>query len=360
MISQKAAGLTPYKAGEQPQDKTYIKLNTNENPYPPSDKVISALKNADLSRLRLYPDPDSTALRAAAAKEFGLSPNNIFCGNGSDEILAFCFQAFFDGLTCGSSSRLKYVYFPSVTYSFYPVWCNLFDIQYKTAALDREFSINAKDYLDLKDGQGVVIANPNAPTGRALPLSDIEKIVAANKGRAVIIDEAYVDFGGETAAKLIKRYDNLCVVRTFSKGCSLAGMRAGFAMGSETLINALNKIRDSFNSYPLDTLAQAAAAAAIADREYYAAQNAKVIQTRERFTKQLRDADFYVVPSAANFVFCSHKTTPAQTLYLKLKEAGVLVRWFDKPLIGNFLRISIGADKDMDACAELLSQFTLH
>jgi len=349
MISKKAATLTAYTAGEQPQDKKYIKLNTNENPYPPSDKVISALKGADFSRLRLYPDPESTILRQAAAKEFGLKPENVFCGNGSDEILAFCFQAFYNAQCAVHNAQ--FVVFPNITYSFYPVWCNLFDIPFKTVPLADGFAVNADDYLNLKDSQGVVLANPNAPTGRALPLKDIERIVAANKNKAVIIDEAYIDFGGESAAPLVKKYGNLCVVKTFSKSYSLAGMRAGFALASETLINALKKIRDSFNSYPLDMLAQIAAAAALADREYFAVCAAKIIDTRARFVKVLEKSGFYVVPSSANFVFASHKKVRAETLYLKLKEAGVLVRWFNKPLIDNFLRISIGTDEEMDECA---------
>ena len=358
MVSRKATNIVTYTAGEQPQDKKYIKLNTNENPYPPSDKVISALKSADFSRLRLYPDPESTVLRLAAAKEFGLKPENVFCGNGSDEILAFCFQAFFDQSTNDKGQMNdRYVYFPNITYSFYPVWCSLFDIPYKTVPLADGFAVSAADYLNLKDSQGVVLANPNAPTGRALPLEDIEQIVAANKNNAVIIDEAYVDFGGETAAPLVKKYDNVCVVRTFSKGYSLAGMRAGFALASEKLVGALKKIRDSFNSYPLDMLAQTAAAAALADKEYAAKQAAKVVDTRARFIKVLEKAGFYVVPSSANFIFASHKTVRAETLYLKLKEAGVLVRWFNKPLIDNFLRISIGTDEEMRECARLIKSY---
>jgi len=368
MISKKAANIAAYTAGEQPQDKKYIKLNTNENPYPPSDKVISALKGADFSRLRLYPDPESTVLRNAAAKEFSLKPENVFCGNGSDEILAFCFQAFYDNhpaldtflrkdvgypSTEGNPSAvnsLKYIYFPNITYSFYPVWCNLFDIPFKTIPVCQHFAINPDDFLNLQDSQGVVLANPNALTGRALPLNDIERIVAANKNNAVIIDEAYIDFGGESAVPLIKKYENLCVVKTFSKGYSLAGMRAGFALASEKLIGALRKIRDSFNSYPLDMLAQTAAAAALADKEYFQAQATKIIDTRERFVKAIESLGFYVVPSCANFIFASHKTVKAETLYLKLKEAGVLVRWWGKPLIDNFLRITIGTDEEMQEC----------
>jgi len=348
MISKKAAGIIPYVAGEQPRGKAYIKLNTNENPYPPGDKVISALKNADFSRLRLYPDPESTALRETAAKMFGLDKENVFCGNGSDEILAFCFQAFFDG---GG----RPVHFPDITYSFYPVWCGLYDIPYRTVALNN-FAVNPDDYLNLKNSQGVVLANPNAPTGRALPLKDIERIVAGNPNDAVIVDEAYVDFGAETAAGLVKKYENLCVVRTFSKGYSLAGMRAGFALASETLIGALKKIRDSFNSYPLDMLAQTAAAAALNDNEYFKAQNAKVVKTRERFVKALEKLGFYVVPSSANFIFTSHKYIRAETLYLKLKEDGILVRWFNKPLIDNYLRISMGTESEMSACVERIGK----
>ena len=347
MISKKAAQLTPYTAGEQPRDKKYIKLNTNENPYAPSGKVISALKNADFSSLRLYPDPDASVLREAAARDAGLKPENVFCGNGSDEVLAFCFQAFYD-------EGAEYVYFPDVTYSFYPVWCRLFGISYKTVPLKDDFSLCAADYLNLKECQGVVLANPNAPTGRAVSLSEIESIAKANPKAAVVVDEAYVDFGAQTAAPLIKKYENLCVVRTFSKGFSLAGLRAGYALANGPLIGALKKIRDSFNSYPLDALAQTAAAAALSDREYSVSKAAEIIATRDRFIKDLQLLNFFVVPSSANFVFASHKYIMAETLYRALKEAGVLVRWFDKPLIDNFLRISIGTDGEMEECINVL------
>jgi len=377
MISAKAAGIAPYKAGEQPRNRTYIKLNTNENPYPPGAGIISALNGADFSRLRLYPDPESTVLKEAAAREFNLSPENVFCGNGSDEILAFCFRAFYD-------ENARNVHFPDITYSFYPVWCGLFDINYKTIPLHADFEIKAQDYLNLKENQGIILANPNAPTGRALPLTEIEKIVAANKNKAVIIDEAYIDFGAETAAPLVRKYDNICVVRTFSKGYSLAGLRAGFCLASEPLITALKKIRDCFNSYPLDYLAQTASAAALSDKAYHAETSQKLMKTRERFVQELKSAGFYVAPSQANFVFAKfgqgdggvdrsgqgkrppvrnapvNTTVPltAENLYLKLKEAGILVRWFDKPLIKDYLRITIGTDGEMDACISELRKIT--
>ncbi len=349
MISKKAAGIAPYTAGEQPRDKKYIKLNTNENPYPPCGKVVSALTGADISRLRLYPDPRSTGLREAAAAKFGLSPENIFCGNGSDEILAFCFQAFFDPFS-------KDVVFPDVTYSFYPVWCRLFDINYRTLPLKDDFSVDVSGYIAPAYCQGVVIANPNAPTGRALPLMDIERIVSGNPDKAVIVDEAYVDFGAETAIPLIKKYKNLVVVRTFSKSGSLAGMRIGFAAGDKELITALVKIKDSFNSYPVDSLAGAAAVAALSDGEYFDEHVNKVIRTREAFCAAITKAGFTYVPSSANFVFVTHKAVSAETLYRGLKENGVLVRWFDKPRISNYLRISIGTDEEMRICAEMLKK----
>ena len=347
MISKKAAGIVPYTAGEQPRDKRYIKLNTNENPYPPSGKVVSALLSADISRLRLYPDPASSALKAAAAEKFGLKPENIFCGNGSDEILAFCFQAFFDPMG-------KDVIFPDVTYSFYPVWCKLFDINFRTPPLKADFSVETNDYISQKNCQGIVIANPNAPTGRALDLKDLEKVIAANADKAVVIDEAYVDFGGDSAIPLVKKYKNLVVVRTFSKSYGLAGMRIGFAAADKELIDALRRIKDSFNSYPVDFLAETAAVAALSDKEYFKAQANKVIKTRQAFCERIGAAGFSYIPSSANFVFVTHKTVTAEKLYKELKESGVLVRWFNKPRISNYLRITIGTDEDMLICAEKL------
>ena len=346
--SRKAASVSPYVPGEQPQDRRYIKLNTNENPYPPSPAVEKALREFDAATLRFYPDPTSKALRDALSATYGIPPERIFVGNGSDEILAFAFQAFFDPASPASDCVL----FPDVTYSFYPVYAGLYDIPFRTVPLADDFSVPVDAFL--APCGGVVLPNPNAPTGRALPLADIERIVSAHPDRAVLIDEAYVDFGCETALPLLERYDNLLVVQTASKSRSLAGLRLGYAFGSRALIEGLERIRDSFNSYTVDRLAQAAGIAALSDPEGFERTRALVVATRERTSRRLGKLGFEVVPSAANFLFARHPGMGGAELYEALKERGILVRYFRKPRIDAYVRITVGTPEEMDAlCVEL-------
>jgi histidinol-phosphate aminotransferase len=335
--------LDPYVPGEQPQDQQYVKLNTNENPYPPSPKVIEALNTYDKQRLKLYPDPESKKLCTALAGRYGVELENVFVGNGSDEVLAHAFQAFF--------KQDKPLLYPNISYSFYPVYCGLYQIEFKTIPLKPDFSIDVNDYQ--LDNGGIIIANPNAPTGRVLPLSDIEKLCQSSSS-VVIIDEAYIDFGAESAIPLTLKYDNLLIIQTFSKARSLAGLRLGFAIGHKDLIEGLNRIKNSFNSYPVDSLAQAAAVASIEDDAYFQQGCRQIIETRESMTQQLSDLGFKVLPSSANFIFAEHESRSAEELYLALKQKGVLVRYFNKPLINNFLRITVGTDEETRALIEKL------
>jgi histidinol-phosphate aminotransferase len=341
--SKLAATIKPYVPGEQPKDRKYIKLNTNENPYPPSPKVIEAIRAATDDTLRLYPDPMCGNLRQTIAKYFGLSDNRVFVGNGSDELLAFCFPAFFN-------PGGRPILFADITYSFYPVYCRLFGIPCETLPLDEEFRMPVEQFY--KPNGGILIANPNAPTGRFLELSAIESILQSNRGSVVIVDEAYVDFGGESAVGLIKKYENLLVVQTLSKSRSLAGLRVGFAMGHEDLIEGLRRVKDSINSYTLDRLALAGAQAAIEDDAYFRETTAKIIKTREETTKRLEALGFKVIPSTANFIFISHPDIAAEKLFGKLRERGVLVRYFKLPRIDNWLRVSVGTDAEMAACVQ--------
>lgn len=333
-----ARGLEPYVPGEQPRDKRYIKLNTNENPYEPSPKVLEAIKDAADGSLRLYPDPTCDLLISAAAESYGLRKDQIFAGNGSDEVLAFAFMAFFDpGRT---------IVFPNITYSFYPVYASLFQLDYVMTPLDSEFNIPSEQLT--RSSGGVILANPNAPTGKAMPLPAIRRVLEGNPDTVVIIDEAYIDFGGESAVGLISEYPNLLVVQTFSKYRALAGMRIGFAFGDAELIQGLESVKNSFNSYTLDRLAIVAGAAALKDEEYYRKVKEKIIATREKFSDELRKRDFTVTDSSANFVFTSHRSVPAKKIFTELRERGILVRYFNKPLIDNHLRISIGTDTEME------------
>jgi len=339
-----ARGLEPYVPGEQPRDRRYIKLNTNENPYGPSPKVLEAIRSATDDSLRLYPDPTCDMLISAAAERYGLRKDQIFAGNGSDEVLAFAFMAYFDpGRT---------IVFPNITYSFYPVYASLFKLDYVTTPLDSEYNIPSEQLM--KSSGGVILANPNAPTGKAMPLEAIRKVLEGNPDTVVIIDEAYIDFGGESAVGLIPEYPNLLVIQTFSKSRSLAGMRIGFAFGDVELIRGIESVKNSFNSYTLDRLAIVAGTAALKDEEYYRKVTEKVIATREKFTDELRKRDFTVTDSSANFVFASHRTVPAKKIFTELRERGILVRYFNKPLIDNHLRISIGTDMEMDAVISAL------
>lgn len=346
--SSRIQALVPYTPGEQPKDRVFIKLNTNENPYPPSPKVLEAIQNATDERLRLYPDPESTALRNAIAEYHGIKPEQVFCGNGSDEVLGLCFYAFF--------SPDKKVVFPDITYSFYPVYTELFQLDYEEIPLNEDFSLPVEKFLG--GNGGAVICNPNAPTGKALPLSAIRQILEANPDVVILVDEAYADFGAESAVSLIDEYPNLVTVHTLSKSRSLAGMRLGYALGNPDLIAAVNCVKNSFNSYPIDRLAMAAGEAAIRDVPYFKETCSKVIATRERTTKMLRDLGFNIHDSNANFIFISHPDKSGEELQQALRDRGVLVRWFNKPRIREYLRVSIGTDQEMEAmctaCKEIL------
>ncbi len=339
---EKYSTLDAYVPGEQPQDRKYLKLNTNESPYPPSLKVLdAAFKEA--SRLNLYSDPESKALTDALASSFGVGPENILVTNGSDEALNFAFMAFCDSIV-----------FPAVTYGFYPVIANLNGIPYREIPVTSDFRINVDDYIGI--GDNIVIANPNAPTGICLSDSDIERIVAGNPGNIVIIDEAYVDFGAESVVPLTKKYDNLIVTQTFSKSRSLAGARLGFAIASEELINDMKTIKDSMNPYNVNRMTMAAGMAALADSEYYIANCREIEETRVYTVYALEDLGFEILPSKANFVFAKNPKISGGDLYRKLKDAGVLVRYFDKPGLTEFVRITIGTRSQMDTLIEKISE----
>lgn len=344
--SEITKSVEPYVCGEQPKDKKYIKLNTNESPYAPSPKVLHAIKNAANEDLRLYPDPNCDELSETIAKYYNLNKKEIFIGNGSDEVLAFSFLTFFN--------QEETIIFPDISYSFYPVYANLYNINYKLAKLKDDFSIPVDEFLT--ENGGIVIPNPNAPTGRQLELDSIKNILDNNPDKVVIIDEAYIDFGGTSAVGLIKEYPNLLVIQTLSKSRSLAGIRLGFALGQEELIDGLNRIKNSFNSYTIDRVAAAAAVEAIKDEEYFKECVSRIINTRERVTEILSELGFNVIPSKANFIFVSHPTYPAGELFIKLREKGVLVRYFNKDRINNYLRISIGSEEEMEFFVEKVKE----
>ncbi|NPT55334.1 histidinol-phosphate transaminase [Paraburkholderia elongata] len=332
--------LTPYIPGEQPAHANPVKLNTNENPYPPSPRVVDAIRRElDQDTLRKYPDPESCALRQTVARYHGLSSEQVFVGNGSDEVLAHVFQALL--------KHDRPVRFPDISYSFYPVYARLYGVAFEAKPLDRDFTINIDDYAP--SGGPVLLPNPNAPTGLALRLTDIARLLTENPGFVVVIDEAYVDFGAESAVTLIPSHPNLLVVQTTSKARSLAGMRVGFALGNEALIHALTRVKDSFNSYPIDRLAQVAAVAAYEDDAWFRMTCAKVVKSRERLAKGLRAQGFEVTPSTANFVFARHPARDATTLTALLRAQGIFVRHFDLPRINQHLRISVGTDDECDA-----------
>jgi histidinol-phosphate aminotransferase len=335
--------LSPYVPGEQPRDGRFIKLNTNENPYPPSPAVIAAIRRAADERLRLYPDPLCTEFREAAAARYGVRPGQVFPGNGSDEVLAFAFGAFFE--SPGAAGTLP-VLFPDISYSFYPVYAALWNIPYKNPPLTEDFSIRPEDYY-VPSG-GVILPNPNAPTGRSLSAEAVLGMVRARNERLVIIDEAYAAFGAESVVPFVDSCPNLLTVHTLSKAASLAGLRVGFAIGNEDLIQGLCRIRDSFNSYTLDALALAGAAAALSDFSYYDGVNRRISATRERVSAALSALGFEVIPSRANFVFIRHPRRGGGELAAALRERGILVRRFDKPRIADYLRVSMGTDADMD------------
>lgn len=342
-LSQKAAGISPYTAGAQPKGKNIIKLNTNENPYPPSAKTLQAYKNFDVQRLRLYPRPDGGELRKTVAERFSLPESHVFCGNGSDEVLGFAYAAFFDGD----------IMFPDITYSFFPVWAELFGVSYTTLPLNDDFTIP----IDKLKAKGIVLANPNAPTGIALGLCDIEKVLQANRDSVVIVDEAYAVFGAQSAAPLVPKYENLLVVNTLSKSHSLAGLRVGYALGQPHLIDGLIRIKDSFNSYPLDTVAQSVASAAIRDNEYYNGIAKKITATRESTKNRLENLGYSILPSCSNFLFVTNKDKSAIKIKNYLEQCNIYVRHFNAPRISQFLRISIGTDEQMDALIQKLTEY---
>ncbi len=349
-------GLTPYEPGEQPKLPDLVKLNTNENPYPPSPRAVAAIlgelgDNGEL--LRLYPDPNADRLKEAVAARyarFGIAPQQVFVGNGSDEVLAHAFPAL-----------LKHdapILFPDITYSFYPVYCGLYGVGYRTVPLTGSFEIHVDDYRDYRHGApgngGIIFPNPNAPTGRLLPLSAIERLLAVHPGSTVVIDEAYIDFGGETAIALVNRHPNLLVVHTLSKSRSLAGLRVGYAVGHADLIEALERVKNSFNSYPLDRLAIAGAVAALQDEEHFETTRKAVIDSREKLAADLRALGFGVLPSAANFIFARHARHDAGQLAEGLRQRSIIVRHFKLPRIDQFLRITVGTDEQCRALVDAL------
>lgn len=348
--SRLVGGLTPYVPGEQPkgtrpEGQRLIKLNTNENPYGPSPKVIKAIESALNESLRLYPDPTAHDLRETIADYYrsichGLTPDHVFVGNGSDEVLAFVFQALL--------AHEKPILFPDISYSFYPVYCTLYGIDYRLIPLDEDLAIRVADYAKGEQPSigGIIFPNPNAPTGRLLSLPEIEQIVAGQPAVVVVIDEAYIDFGGESAVALINRYPNVLVTQSLSKSRSLAGLRVGLALGQPALIEALVRVKDSFNSYPLDRLALAGAKAAFEDEAYFVQTRARIIDAREALTKALVSRGFTVLPSGANFVFARHPKQVGEQLYLGLRQQGVMVRHFSKPRIAEFLRITVGTPEE--------------
>lgn len=347
---QNVRKVVPYTAGEQPKIANIIKLNTNENPYPPAPGVGRVLQmlseGEELNKLRLYPDMDAKILVAALADFYNVKPEQVFAGVGSDDVLALSFLTFFNSE--------KPVLFPDITYSFYDVWANLYRIPFETVPLKEDFTINPDDYL--RENGGVIIANPNAPTGAFLPLSEIEKIVAGNPDSVVIVDEAYVDFGAESALPLIEKYENLLVVQTFSKSRSLAGMRIGFAIGNEKLIGYLKDVKFSFNSYTLTPAAILCGAESVKDGAYFAENCRKIAETREAFAKELRARGFVFAESKANFIFAKHPEIPGEELFAELRKRAIVVRHFKKPRIGEYLRISIGTPEQMAAVVTALDE----
>ncbi len=341
--------LTPYVPGEQPQMQRLVKLNTNESPYGPSPKALAAIVSQNTSDLRLYPDPEGAALKQAIAKLHGLDPKQVFLGNGSDEVLAHVFA--------GLLKQSKPVHFPDITYSFYPVYCKLFGIDYKTVALGNQFEIKVADYK-VPNG-GIIFPNPNAPTGRSIPRSEIESLLAHNKDSVVVIDEAYVDYGTESCISLLRGDacpENLLVVHTLSKSRALAGLRVGFAVGHPDLIEGLERVKNSFNSYPLGRLAQAGAIAAIEDQRHLEETSNKVIQTRAKLVAQLSTLGFETLPSTANFIFTRHPQHAGAKLYQALRDRGIIVRHFKSPRIEEFLRITIGTDEQSDELVAALKE----
>ena len=339
--------VVPYVAGEQPNKKNMIKLNTNECPYPPAPGVVRAMKEMDYTALRLYPNPDVAPIVDCLAEYYHVKPGQVFVGVGSDDVISMAFLTFFHSG--------KPILFPDVTYSFYDVWANLYRIPFRQIPLTEDWQINPEDYK-VENG-GVIFPNPNAPTGLLQSLDTVEEIIQANRDVVVIVDEAYIDFGGESALKLIDKYDNLLVVQTFSKSRAMAGLRVGFCIGSEKLIGYLNDVKFSFNSYTMNMPSQALAVEAVKDDTYFKEVTGRIVATRERVKKELRELGFTFPDSYANFVFASHKTVPAREIFEALREEDIYVRHWDKPRIENYLRITIGTDEEMDRLIAFLKEF---
>ena len=342
--------IEPYVPGEQSNDKDIVKINANENPYPPSPKAVEVLKSFDANNLRFYPSANSTKLKEAIAKYYKVDVSNVFVGNGSDDVLAVAFQSFFN-----SDKPITY---PDLTYSFYPVWCSLFGIEYKNHPVGDDFRINPEDYRE--ENGGVVIPNPNAPTSLGEGLDFVEKILDYNQDSVVIIDEAYVDFGGTSSIPLINKYENLLVTGTFSKSRSLAGLRIGFAIGSKALIDVMEAVKNSYNSYTVDSLSIEMGAASIEDDEYFKSTCKKVIETRERVTLELKKLGFDVLDSQTNFIFATHNEHSMKSLFEYLKTQKVFIRYFSLPRIENYVRITIGTNEEMDIFIEKTKEFILN
>lgn len=339
--------VVPYVPGEQPNEPDMIKLNTNENPYPPAPGVVRALREFDTDRLRLYPEPTCKVLVDAIAGNYGIKPEQVFVGVGSDDVLAMIFMTFFNDK--------KPVLFPNITYSFYDVWADMLRIPYETKALDENFQIKKEDYYG--ENGGVIFPNPNAPTGILMPLSEIEDILAHNRDVIVVVDEAYIDFGGESALPLIEKYDNLLVVQTFSKSRSMAGMRIGYAMGDAKLIRYINDVKYSFNSYTMNQTALALGVEAIRDKAYFEETRKKIIATREWTKVELKKLGFSFGDSMSNFIFVTHERVPATEIFAALREKNIYVRYFSKERINNYLRISIGTQAEMETLIAFLTDY---
>jgi len=339
--------VVPYTPGEQPNRPGMIKLNTNENPYPPAPEVEAAIAGIQADSLRLYPDPNASSLVQALADSYHVKPEQVFVGVGSDDVLAMCFLTFFNSD--------KPILFPDITYSFYSVWADLFRISYERPALDEELKIRKEDYY--RENGGVIFPNPNAPTGVELPLSEVEDILRHNQDSIVIVDEAYVDFGARSAVELLDKYENLVVVQTFSKSRSLAGMRIGYAFASPRLIAALNAVKHSYNSYTMNRTTLAAGVASLSNEAYWKETLAKIMATRERTQERLAELGFAFQPSKTNFVFATHPVWNAQELFLALREKDIYVRYFRQPRIDNYLRITIGTDEEMDRLFAFLEDY---
>jgi histidinol-phosphate aminotransferase len=353
--NKRTASVDPYTPGEQPRDRVFIKLNTNENPYPPPQAVQQVFQSFDAGKLRLYPDPTSLRLRRTIADYFGLQPEQVFVGNGSDEILALAFQAFFEPASPGQSAmHARPVLFPDISYSFYPVYARFNAINWQQIPLNDDFTLPLDQFL--KPSDGVVLANPNAPTGIAVDLDIIRTLVTHDHDRLVLLDEAYVDFGAETAVPLIDQNDNLLIVQTCSKSRSLAGLRLGYALGNPGLIEGLNRVRDSFNSYTVDTVTHEAGIAAFAASSWFEQMRSRIIQSRECLAAALKRHGFDVLPSSANFLFVRYPPLSGSDLYRKLRENGILVRHFNQPRIDSYVRVTIGTQEEVDELIRVIRQ----